>query len=80
LVRKGPLEPDGCNTAQKLNHFESMPSRTIEKIETIFHFLDRDGVFLCVMLDNELLKVEESPFVSNFLSNLYKRLPSVLGR
>jgi hypothetical protein len=54
-------------------------TRTVEKIKTVFHFLDRDGVLLGIMLENELLKVEESPFMGDFLSNLYKGLPSVFG-
>ena len=52
------------------------PIRIVE-VETVAHFLDGDGVFLCSVFKDELFEEEESALVRDFLAHLDERLPGV---
>ena len=49
------------------------------EIETIVHFSNIKCSFMCIMLKNELFKIQEGPFVMHTLSDLYLRDPCVRG-
>ena len=72
--------PDGHDSGQELDHLLGMASRAVEEVETIAHLLDGDGVFLCVVLEDELLEVEEGALVRDFLADLHKSFPGILRR
>ena len=57
-----------------------MTPRAVEEVQTIPHLLDRDGVFLRAVLQDQLFQVQEGTLVRDLLSDLYKRFPCVLGR
>lgn len=56
-----------------------MLSARIEEVQTIFRFRYADGVLVCSVLQDELLKVEESTLVVDLLTDLYTCSPCVLG-
>ena len=45
-----------------------------------FHAVYRDRVFLSVMLEDQLLEVQERPFMRDLLSHLYECFPGILCR
>ena len=55
-----------------------MTPLAIEEVQTVLHFLQGNRILLCPMFQNKLLKVQECPFMRNFLPDLNKGLPSVL--
>lgn len=55
-----------------------MTPLTIVEIQPILHLLHRNRILLCSVLQDELFKVQERPFVRDFLSDLNECLPGVL--
>jgi hypothetical protein len=51
----------------------------VEKVESILGFFDSDRVLVGAVFEDELLEVEECPFVVDFLSHLDESPPCVLG-
>jgi hypothetical protein len=56
-----------------------MTPLAIEEVQTVLHLLERNCVLLRPMLQDKLFKVQKRAFVWNFLPNLNKGFPRVLG-
>jgi hypothetical protein len=50
----------------------------VEKVQTVLHLLQGNCILLRPMFQDKLLKVQERPFMRDFLPDLNKGLPSVL--
>lgn len=57
-----------------------MRTIAIEEIEAVANLLDRYRVFLCVVLEDELLEVEKGALVGDFLTDLNEGFPGILRR
>lgn len=70
---------DGGNGTEEIDHLQSMLLRRVEEIESVLDLLDTDGILVGIVLENELLKVQESTLVVDLLSDLDECSPGVLG-
>lgn len=57
-----------------------MAALAVEEVEAIPNFLDRYRVFLCAVLEDELLEEEKGALMRNLLSDLHQGPPCVLRR
>jgi hypothetical protein len=71
--------PDWDDAIEKFDHLDCMAPLAIEKVETIANLSYGDGVFLGVVLEDQLFKVEKGTFVRYFLSDLDHGFPSILS-
>ncbi len=71
--------PYGDNACQKLHHLLRMAARAVEEVKPIPNLLDRDGILLRAVLEDELLEEKERPLMGDLLPDLYQRFPCILG-
>lgn len=55
-----------------------MTSLRVVKVKTIFDLFDRNRILVRSVFENELLEIQESTFMIDFLPHLDNGLPSVL--
>lgn len=70
---------DGGNGTEEIDHLQSVLLRRVEEVESILDLLNTDGIFVGVVLEDELLEVQESTLVVDLLSDLDECSPGVLG-
>lgn len=70
--------PNRYDRSKEIAHLVSMLSAGIEEIETILLLANVESILVCSMFENELLKIEESSFMVDFLSDLNDCSPCVL--
>lgn len=75
----GGLVLHGHDRTQELEHLDGMRALTIVEINTVLDLTNVGGIFVCVMLEDQLLQVQEGTLMLHFLTHLYNRLPGVLG-
>jgi hypothetical protein len=61
----------------EINHSVGMRFAFILEIKTLGHLFDALALFVCIMLQNQLLKEQESTFVMHSLPELNLRDPSM---
>jgi hypothetical protein len=71
--------PNRNDPGQKFYHFDGMTPLTVEKIQSIPHLLDGDGIFLCAVFQDKLLKVQKCPLMRDLLAYLDESFPCVFG-
>jgi hypothetical protein len=54
-------------------------STAVEEVEAILDFLDRDGIFLCTVLNDKLLEEQERSLMRDLLSDLDESFPGVFS-
>ena len=75
-----PDSPNRYNPSQELHHLQSVTSLRVEEIQPILHLLHRDRVLLRAVIQDQLLQVQERPFMRDLLADLHQCLPRVLRR
>ena len=68
-------QPCRNDTGKKVNHFQAVISMSIKKVESITKFLNIRGLFVCIVLQNDLFEPKKGSFVGDFLTNLTNSLP-----
>jgi len=69
----------GHHRLQKVHKPLGVISCRKEKVDTVVHLLDIDGVLVRAVLQNRLLEVQKGPLVGHLLPHLHTGTPGVVG-
>lgn len=73
------LGSDRSHTLQEFNHPLGLISLSVIEVQTILRLFDINRIFVCSILQDELLEVQESTLMGHLLAKLDGRTPGVVG-
>lgn len=70
--------PNWNNGSQEFHHLDSVIPRCEEKVQPLLSLLDVECILIGPVLEDQLLQIQEGPFMRNLLAHLHHSFPRVL--